>query len=59
MSTRWHYKVEEVGTDTWGRLKPDTLEERLRQMGGQGWELVQVVRTQSSGPALLFFKRPA
>ncbi|MCD9046105.1 DUF4177 domain-containing protein [Luteimonas sp. MHLX1A] len=40
MSDRWQYKVEEVKGNVWGTIRPADIEERLRVLGAQGWELV-------------------
>jgi hypothetical protein len=47
--TRWEYRVVEVepkkvaGSERWERMQPNyfgTFEHELRQLGGEGWELV-------------------
>ncbi|WP_129136235.1 DUF4177 domain-containing protein [Luteimonas sp. YGD11-2] len=57
MSDRWQYKVEEVKGNVWGTIKPADIEERLRALGAQGWELVNAAHTGQWGPTLLFLKR--
>lgn len=59
MSERWQYKVEEIKGGTIMRVvKPAAIEERLRALGQQGWELVNAVHVTQWGPTLLFLKRP-
>ncbi|HLT43309.1 MAG TPA: DUF4177 domain-containing protein [Luteimonas sp.] len=41
MSSRWQYKVVEMKATFLG-LKPPPIEEKLTQLGAQGWELVSV-----------------
>ncbi|PJK01003.1 hypothetical protein CO641_03450 [Lysobacteraceae bacterium NML91-0213] len=57
MSDRWQYKVEEVKSSIWGTVKPADVEERLRTLGQQGWELVNASHATQWGPTLLFLKR--
>lgn len=58
MTDRWQYKVEEIkGTTLMGTVRPEAIEERLRTLGQQGWELVNAVYASQWGPALLFLKR--
>lgn len=58
MSDRWQYKVEEVKGSMWGTIRPALIEERLKVLGQQGWELVNAVHATQWGPTLLFLKRP-
>lgn len=43
MSKRWQYKVVEVKASFTG-IKSAQVEEKLAQLGTQGWELVSVVQ---------------
>lgn len=43
MSRRWQYKVVEVKAGFFG-LKAADIEERLAQLGMQGWELASAVQ---------------
>jgi hypothetical protein len=43
MSKRWQYKVVEIKAGFLG-LKAAHIEERLGQLGMQGWELVSTVQ---------------
>lgn len=52
---RWSYQVVELGNSFLGPPKPELIQERLNQMGQQGWELVSIV---PSFKVTLFFKRP-
>lgn len=57
MSDRWQYKVEEVKGSVWGTIRPADIEERLRVLGAQGWELVNAAHPGQWAPTLLFLKR--
>ena len=52
---RWSYQVVELGNTFLGPPKPDVIQEKLNQMGQQGWELVSIVQAFK---VTLFFKRP-
>lgn len=44
MTTRWSYKVVEVKSNVFGKIKSANVQESLAQLGVQGWELVSVVQ---------------
>ncbi len=52
---RWSYQVVELGNTFLGPPKPGVIQEKLNQMGQQGWELVSIVQAFK---VTLFFKRP-
>ena len=41
----------------WGTIRPADIEERLRVLGAQGWELVNAAHPGQWAPTLLFLKR--
>lgn len=43
MNKRWQHKVVEVKASFLG-IKPPQVEEKLIQLGAQGWELVSAVQ---------------
>ena len=52
---RWSYQVVELGNTFMGPPKPEVIQEKLNQMGQNGWELVSIVQAFK---VTLFFKRP-
>jgi hypothetical protein len=56
-SERWSYQVVEVPMSLFGSTR-EALQERLSQLGLQGWELVSVVHPQRFAPVQLFLKKP-
>jgi hypothetical protein len=58
---RWKYNVARVKANPFtGTLRAEALQEELERHGNQGWELVQIVRSQGGwGCAQLIFKKPA
>jgi len=54
-SDRWTYQVVEVKPGFMGVQKP--VQERLNQLGLQGWELVSVVQTQWWMKVQLYLKK--
>ena len=54
---RWNYQVVEVKPVFMG-LKRDVVQERLVQLGLQGWELVSVVQSHPFKPVQLYLKKP-
>lgn len=59
MSTRWSYKVVQVKPTMLKGLTPERIEEELRALGNQGWELVSVTGVASAWQTvLMYFKKP-
>ena len=56
-SDRWSYQVVEVKPGFLGSTR-DAAQERLTQLGLQGWELVAAVQTLRFGPVQLYLKKP-
>lgn len=56
-SERWSYQVVEVKPGFLGSTR-DAPQERLTQLGLQGWELVAVVQAQRFAPVQLYLKKP-
>ncbi len=56
-SERWAYQVVEVKSGFFG-LKREAVQERLNQLGVQGWELVTVTQAGHLQPVQLFLKKP-
>lgn len=52
---RWTYQVVELGNTFLGPPKPDVIQDKLNQMGQQGWELISIVQAFK---VTLYFKRP-
>lgn len=52
---RWTYQVVELGNTFLGPPKPDAIQDKLNQMGQQGWELISIVQAFK---VTLYFKRP-
>jgi len=42
MTTRWNYRIVEVKSNMFGKMKSANVQESLTQHGVQGWELVSV-----------------
>lgn len=53
---RWAYQVIEVKNGFWG-VKRDAMQDRLNQLGLQGWELVSVLQTNQLQPTHLYLKK--
>ena len=53
---RWTYQVVEVKPGFFGSAR-DAVQERLNQLGMQGWELVAAVQTYQFRPVQLYLKR--
>ena len=57
VSERWSYQVVEVKPRLLG-LRAADLQERLVQLGLQGWELVTVLQVHPLRAAQLILKKP-
>ena len=53
---RWSYQVVEV--KSFFGFSRDLVQERLTQLGLQGWELVSVVQAHPFRPVHLYLKKP-
>ena len=54
---RWSYQVVEVKPSFLGSTR-DAAQERLQQLGLQGWELVAAIQPQRFAPVQLYLKKP-
>jgi hypothetical protein len=57
VSDRWSYQVVEVKATFMGRTR-EAVQEKLTQLGMQGWELVSVAQPQRFAPVQLYLKKP-
>lgn len=55
-SDRWTYQVVEVKPTFLGSTR-QAAQERLNQLGMQGWELVAAVQTHTFRPVHLYLKK--
>ena len=55
-SDRWSYQVGEVKPSFFGSTR-DAAQERLAQLGLQGWELVSAIQPQRFAPVQLYLKK--
>jgi len=53
---RWSYQVVEVKPSFLGSTR-DAAQERLQQLGLQGWELVSAIQPQRFAPVQLYLKK--
>ena len=53
---RWSYQVVEVKPSFLGSTR-DAAQERLQQLGMQGWELVSAIQPQRFAPVQLYLKK--
>jgi len=54
---RWSYQVVEVKPRFLGSVL-EPVQERLNQLGLQGWELVAAIQPQPFRPVQLYLKKP-
>ncbi len=54
---RWTYQVIEVKPGFLGGASREVAQERLNQLGVQGWELVAVIQTHRFQPVQLYLKK--
>lgn len=58
-ANRWSYKVVHVKPSGFKGVTPERVEEELRPLGLQGWELVNAVGHAGSwAPVTLYLRRP-
>ena len=55
-SERWSYQVVEIKPKMFGSMKEAT-QEKLNQLGLQGWELVCAVQAHHFNPLYLYLKK--
>ncbi len=53
---RWSYQVVEIRPSFLGSTR-DAAQERLTQLGLQGWELVSAIQPQRFAPVQLYLKK--
>jgi hypothetical protein len=56
-SERWSYQVVEIKPSFLGSTR-EAAQERLAQLGLQGWELVSTIQSQRFAPVQLYLKKP-
>ncbi|MBO9717301.1 MAG: DUF4177 domain-containing protein [Pseudoxanthomonas sp.] len=60
MSTRWQYQVVEIKPGLMGGFKAEVVQEALVRQGQLGWELVELMPSNSGSMSVLaVFKREA
>lgn len=57
VNDRWSYMVLDVKPSFLGSTR-DAAQERLSQLGQQGWELVSAIQPQRFAPVQLYLKKP-
>ncbi len=55
-SNRWAYQVVELKPKLFGSIEKQA-QERLNQLGLQGWELVSAVQSHHFSPMYLYLKK--
>ena len=55
-SDRWSYQVVEVKATFMGKTR-EAAQEKLTQLGLQGWELVSAIQPQRFAPVQLYLKK--
>ena len=53
---RWSYQVVEIKPTFFGGTR-DAAQERLTQLGLQGWQLVSAIQSQRFSPVQLYLKK--
>ncbi|WP_140908375.1 DUF4177 domain-containing protein [Cognatiluteimonas lumbrici] len=56
-SNRWAYQVVELKPKLFGGSLAKLAQERLTQLGLQGWELVSAVQPHQLAPMYLYLKK--
>ncbi len=58
---KWEYTTATVNVDNWFVVGPtgEDLNEALKALGSQGWELVSTLPTSHEHRYVLIFKRPS
>jgi len=57
VNDRWSYMVVDVKPSFLGSTR-DAAQEKLAQLGLQGWELVSAIQPQRFAPVQLYLKKP-
>jgi hypothetical protein len=53
----WEYRVLKSGS-LWSGVKADELEQKLNELGQEGWEVVSAVSFESTNKITVIAKRP-
>ena len=56
-SSRWTYQVIEIKPRFFGSMRTEDIQDRLNQLGLQGWELVNAIQSGPVYPIRLFMKK--
>jgi hypothetical protein len=54
---RWSYQVVEMKATFMGKTR-ESVQEKLTQLGLQGWELVSAIQPQRFAPVQLYLRKP-